>query len=281
MPQSQVGLPTINHYEVLGVPPTASLQQIRENFKRLVLEAHPDKNPHRPEWSEKRIRELIEAFEVVGNEQARAEFDRLISVTDRARRGTKQEKPFFYSKKDPEARALLILHHLLNRRPQIALSLLGEMEGRLGTNYLAENLDRADYLDCLFLLAEYYADNRKYLSAARKLGALYAHERDARYPRHYFEQVVARLKDLYLRKLPRHASAGEALAGLKEAKELGLTKAEELVRLQRLAEVHASEGELDEAVRWLSRAEQLAPGDPATKKVEATLRAAGRKKVGQ
>jgi len=268
-------LAPMNHYEILGVPSTATTQQIREQFKRLILEAHPDKNPERPEWSEKRVRELIEAFDVLVDQEKRADFDRVLGVARRTQK--RHDEPFFYRKKDPQARAMLILHHLLNNRPQVATAILGEMEERLGGGFLCENLDRADDLDCLFLLAEHYAESREYRTAARKFALLYACDRESRFPRHYLGEVERRLKDLYLKKLPRVAETEEALDGLRAAKDLGLSKSEELGRLRRLAEILSRLGHHSEARREIRRAIDLCPEDSTLLKVEAGIDSAENK----
>lgn len=274
MPRTQPFVP-LNHYEILGVPATATTQQIREQFKRLILEAHPDKNPDRPEWSEKRVRELIDAFDVLGDQEKRADLDRVLGVARRAEK--RHDEPFFYRKKDPQARAMLILHHLLNKRPEVATALLTEMEGRLGSGFLAENLDRPDYLDCLFLLAEHYSETREYRTAARKFALLYACDKDSRFPRHYLSEVERRLKDLYLKKLPRVAETEEALDGLRAAKDFGLSKSEEVGRLRRLAEILSRLGRYTEARRELRRAIDLCPEDSTLLKVQASIDSAENK----
>ena len=266
MARVRIEVPEVNHYEVLEVASSASSTEIRDSFKRLVLEAHPDKNPHRPEWSEKRIRELIEAFDILGNEESRGQFDRTMGIR---RRVTKvQEKPFFYYKKDPEARALLILHHLMNKRSQVALALLEEAEAQEGDHFLSTFLDRPDYLDCLFLLAEHLVESRQYREAVTRLSAIYVHEKDARFPRHYLDQVVERLKDLYLRKLPRFAPDDEVLAGLEAAYDMGLTRTEEVQRLRRLVQLLAGQGRIQEARRAHERLFALAPEDPIAQKFQ-------------
>ena len=264
----------VNYYDVLEVSPAASPEKIRDSFKRLVLKAHPDKNRDRPDPSEKRMKELIEAFEDVGNAQRRADFDLRLKY----RRGSRpREKPFFYYRQDPEARAMLILHHLLKGRPKVAAQLLVEMESRIGSHFLETNLDRPDYLDCLFLLSEHYTASREYALAAEKLRTFYLHEHKARFPRHYLGEVVDRLKDLYLRKLPRFGSVEQAVRGLTQVAALGLTKAEELLRLRRLAEIQAVSGELDEARRWLSHAARLDPNWSGLRKVRKVIEAASQR----
>ena len=39
-------------YQILGVSPEASQAEIKAGFRRLILEWHPDKNPHRLDESE-------------------------------------------------------------------------------------------------------------------------------------------------------------------------------------------------------------------------------------
>jgi len=224
----------VDYYRILEVPPSASPEQIRRSFKRLVLHAHPDKNPDRIEWSERRIRELIRAYEVIGDFERRRRFD----AECRVRRRTAPEDPresqlFFFRKSDPGAYALRILYFLLHGRGREAVPLLAWMEARHGPGFLLERLDRGDYLDCLFLLGEHHLERRDYLQALRRLKAFYLHERNARHPRHYLDSVVAHLKDLYLRKLPQTLPPAEALRYLKEAVELclGRRDREALARL--------------------------------------------------
>ena len=259
----------LNPYEVLGVRIDAPLQQIRERFKRQVLEAHPDKNPHRPDWSERRIRELIVAFEMVSDSQRRAEVDALLGK--RRPVAKRYEQPFFYRKKDPEARALLILHHLVKRRPELALEVLSEMEKRLGPTFLADNLESPDYLDCLFLLGEYYEEARRFSLSAEHYRAIYLHQKGVRFPRHYLDEVLRRLKDLYLRKIPRHGSIEEALDGLTHVESLLLTKSEKLLRLRKLAELLVDSGRLDAARDAVEVARELDPQVRGFDKVEKAL----------
>ncbi len=275
-----------DHYAVLKVLPQASMKEIRGAFKRLVLEAHPDKNPGRREWSERRIRELIAAFDVLGNEESRAAFDirRQARAAD-ARNGASgapprkkaapAAEPFYFRKKDPESRALLILHYLLHRKARPAVLVLREMEDRLGGDFLRTYLDRDDYLDCLFLLAEFYTTKRDYLKAAEHLHRFYSHERLSKFPRHYIDEVVRLLKDLYLRKIPRSAGAEIALEGLREAGEMRLTRAEEGLRLRKMAEIYFRTGDMKEARRAIDRAEKLFPLSKDMERIRKRIDAAG------
>ncbi|MCA9664688.1 MAG: J domain-containing protein [Myxococcales bacterium] len=64
-----------DHYNILGVPPTATQEQIKAAYRRLALRHHPDKNPS-PEAAE-RFRRCTEAYNVLSDESRRASYDRL------------------------------------------------------------------------------------------------------------------------------------------------------------------------------------------------------------
>ncbi|MBB5752070.1 DnaJ C-terminal domain-containing protein [Prosthecomicrobium pneumaticum] len=62
-------------YEVLGVTRTASAAEIKKAFRKLAKQHHPDQNQDDPKAKE-RFAEVNQAYEVVGDEEARAKFDR-------------------------------------------------------------------------------------------------------------------------------------------------------------------------------------------------------------
>src|SRR5689334_6622948 len=62
-------------YEVLGVGRDASEQQIKKAFRTLARELHPDVNAHDPDAEEK-FKEAAEAYEILGDAERRATYDR-------------------------------------------------------------------------------------------------------------------------------------------------------------------------------------------------------------
>jgi len=64
-----------DYYEVLGVERTASDKVIAEAYRRLAIKHHPDKNPG-DEDAIALFKEAAEAFEVLGDREKRARYDR-------------------------------------------------------------------------------------------------------------------------------------------------------------------------------------------------------------
>ena len=62
-----------NYYDVLGVEQSASPEQIKEQFRLLAKEWHPDR---RKDSSEEKMAEINQAYEVLSNQKLREEYDK-------------------------------------------------------------------------------------------------------------------------------------------------------------------------------------------------------------
>jgi curved DNA-binding protein len=74
-------MPTRDLYSVLGVSKSASDKEIRQAYRRLAREHHPDMNPEN-QAAESRFREISEAYEVLSDKQKRAQYDRFGHVAN-------------------------------------------------------------------------------------------------------------------------------------------------------------------------------------------------------
>ncbi len=68
-------MPERDHYEVLAVERNATQAEIKLSFRRLAAQHHPDKNPDDPSASV-RFKEINAAYQVIGDPQRRAMYDR-------------------------------------------------------------------------------------------------------------------------------------------------------------------------------------------------------------
>jgi molecular chaperone DnaJ len=64
-----------DYYDVLGVAKSASKDDIKKAYRKLAMKYHPDQNPGDKE-AEAKFKEAAEAYEVLNDEQKRAQYDR-------------------------------------------------------------------------------------------------------------------------------------------------------------------------------------------------------------
>ncbi len=72
-----------DYYQVLEVDKSASLEEIKRAYRKLAHKYHPDKKG----GNEKKFKEINEAYQVLGNKEKRAQYDRFGRVFEGGREG--------------------------------------------------------------------------------------------------------------------------------------------------------------------------------------------------
>ena len=73
-----------DYYKALGVAKTASDKEIARAYRKLAKQFHPDANP----GSEERFKEISAAYDIVGDQAKRKEYDEVRAPASRASRAT-------------------------------------------------------------------------------------------------------------------------------------------------------------------------------------------------
>jgi len=64
-----------DYYDILGIPRTASKDQIKQAYRRLAMKYHPDMNKENPKASGEKFKDVSEAYEVLMDDEKRARYD--------------------------------------------------------------------------------------------------------------------------------------------------------------------------------------------------------------
>src|SRR3954468_13850954 len=67
---------TKDYYAVLGVPASATQEEVKKQYRKLASKHHPDKNQNDPKAAE-RFKEISEAYQVLGDAEKRKQYDQM------------------------------------------------------------------------------------------------------------------------------------------------------------------------------------------------------------
>jgi len=260
-------MPTmLTHYDVLAVGREASQPDIKQAFRRLAKRYHPDTNPEQAKKAAGKLKDIITAYRVLSNERERARYDALLQA------GPMQHDPERHTEEDSlKKTAERILDDLLAGDSERGVTAFDEASAD-GGFHLLDYLDARDYLDCVFLLAEQYEHQNRFTEAVALYEELYEREKDPPRKRYFFDEVKARIKKLYSRKLPREAmGADEEIACYERILQFDLDKSEQAFILKKIAEVHCRIGDTTRAKEIFTEALALKPGLKGTATIREIL----------
>jgi curved DNA-binding protein CbpA len=182
-----------NYYELLGVGQNASGVEIKKAFRTQAKQIHPD---IAGKTAEGRMRKLLTAYETLSNTERRHEYDRAYS---RFVKGDSFDYRTWLRRQgdDPKSQAKLVFFELLHLEEDEAIA-LWRRNG--GINFPMEKyLDREDWMDCCFLLAEELDKRQQCYEAFRLLAFVIREER--RQP--FFRLFTPEIEKL-VREIVRH-----------------------------------------------------------------------------
>jgi curved DNA-binding protein CbpA len=175
---------------MLGVQRDAAGEEIKRAFREKAKQLHPD---IAGAGAEESMRRLLTAYEVLSNAERRFEYDRMYSRFT-AKTGFNYRVWLREQGDDLPSQTKLLFFELLHLEEDEAIKIWRKNGG---VNFSMENfLDREDWMDCLFILAEELEKRGSVYEAFRLLLLLVREERRLPYFRHFMAEIETRLREL-------------------------------------------------------------------------------------
>jgi tetratricopeptide (TPR) repeat protein len=255
-----------NYYSTLGVKQEASTQEIKRAFRDRAKRLHPDIAGKEAEGE---MRKLLTAYEVLSNRDRRYEYDRaysrFIKRVDFDYRSWLRDRS-----DDPVSRAKLVFFELLHLEEEAALA-VWDRSG--GLEFPMERyLDREDWMDCVYLLAEELDKQDRCYEAFELLAALVREERRRPYFKHFMDDIEGFLKEMV--RLRLRARVGDELwiDCVETLLELGFPPRDEARWLRSMAETLLKMGDEAAAQSIIREALRRDPGLPNTARLRQKLK---------
>ncbi|AHC15238.1 J domain-containing protein [Salinispira pacifica] len=257
-----------DYYKLLQIDPDADSQGIKRAFRRRAKEIHPDTGNSSPK-ALAAMRELLSAYETLIDQGLRREYD--IRYRQVFPSGGFDYREFLLSREeDLDSQGKLIFFDLLHAHEREAVDLYDTLVREKKFD-LSMHLDREDFMDCSFLLAEEYEENGDYPAAFNLFKTLIDFELERPYFRHFFQEVLDRMRILVTQKMTGNVTTLVHIDFVLKMAQLPIALKERAVYMKKLAELHLAAADLRKARFFLSEAKKMNPKIQGIRGLESRL----------
>jgi curved DNA-binding protein CbpA len=254
-----------NYYSLLGISQTAAPEEIKKAFREKAKRLHPDIAGEKAAGG---MRNLLTAYEVLSDPDRRFKYDR--AYTRFTQKYHFDYRTFLREQEDDlESQAKLIFFELLHLEEDAALAI---WQKRGGLDFPMEKyLDREDWMDCTYILAEELAGRDRYYEAFFLLLRVVREERRRPYFKHFIQEVEGFLKEIVRLKLRSAVDPETYVECIEALLELGFHPRDEARWMRSMAESLVRVGETGAASRVFKEALRRDPSLSSTLKLRQKL----------
>lgn len=254
------------YFKIIELPPTSDIGQIKTAYKKLAAKYHPDKNLENKHWAEEKFKLVSEAYRLILkhlNSQLTTEFDGLESFyRPEKQKAYESQIPNYWdtirNSRDPVDQIKLILHELEAENGQLGLRLFDQLSLEMTGIDPLSLLERSNYFDACYMLAEALEKDRRYIKAASYYSIYYQHIRIQLHQRSFAQELKEKIVKIYKSKICKTSSKSEDIKYfLIMLEQISFTNKERAKLLQHLGKMYLDNNSQSEALSVLKKANQL------------------------
>ncbi|MGI9256473.1 MAG: J domain-containing protein [Salinispira sp.] len=243
-----------DYYKMLHIHKNATRAEIKKAFRHRAKEIHPDLGTNSPKRLEA-MRELLLAYETLVNTDLRQDYDLHYKLVYTENDFNYRE--FLQSRyDDPETAGKLIFFDLLHENEKAGLDLYDTLVKEKGFD-LSKHLDREDFMDCTFLLAEKYEEEGERTAAFMLLKILITYEIERPYFRHFFQEILDRMRNLL--KKAKTLNASQYINVFLQLISLPIPKREKALYMEKVSHLYLQYNDINKAQFFNAEARKLNP----------------------
>ncbi|MDR2729368.1 MAG: DnaJ domain-containing protein [Treponema sp.] len=209
-----------NYYKLLGVKPGASAAEIKKAFRKKAKKLHPD---IAGASNSAAMRKLIAAYEALSDINRRFDYDKAYSFY--AKKTGFDYRTWLNEQEKPEYKAKLIFYELLHLQEERAIE-VWRKNGGLDFQ-LEKHMEREDWMDCQYILAE-ELDRRNFsFEAFKLLAAILAEENRRPYFNHFTTDIKKYVKIIINKRLRQQVDNETWIICMKSLIDIGFSGYEE------------------------------------------------------
>jgi len=250
-----------DYYSLLGVRPEASQAEIKRAYRTKIKENHPDLTKSSENAGEK-VREIIKAYRTLVDPELRRIHDMGLPV-DRF-----SYRDFLKEQGGARNMACLIFFDLLHEREDEACKTYID---QLPLGFLlSRELEREDYMDCGFILAEELTLRNQPVLAFSLLQDIINLELGRPYFRHFFPEVLELMNRLIDERV-RYSDDNTLIDWIESIVSAGLPSRESAIYLKKAAEIYLERNQMEKAVFYMEECRRLFKNLPGLSDLEKRL----------
>jgi len=255
----------LNYYDILGVNKNSSLQVVKDSFRSKAKRIHPDVSSGDKNNAEEQMRLLLLAYNVLSNPVKRKAYDREFFSFAKISRFNYRE----YLKSqgtDLYVQCKLIFYDILNGFNEEAVRIYENLTRR-NDFQLDKYLNDGDYRDCIFLLAEEFQNQKRYIKAFFLFKELIIAEAEKPYFHHFIDEVIDRLRYLVASKIQKKKSKNWCIIQVNQLLSLNIPNKDKAFFCKKIAEIYHRLGQRKHAIDYFKMALRFDKKISGTKKL--------------